>query len=212
MTSLPKSWDGRYRERSAPTQPSKILVEFAGCLPWAGLAIDLACGGGRNSVFLARRGLRTVGVDRSRPALEQARELGRRKGAAVDWIQADLENFCLAPQAVDVVVCTYYRDPKLYPQIRNILKPSGLLIYQTFTREQIHFGTGPANPDHLLAPAELLHAFVDWKLLFYRETWMGRGIATLIARKPEVQNEVSAIIKSAGRNENCAGTDQYDGW
>ncbi|HEV2351889.1 MAG TPA: methyltransferase domain-containing protein [Terriglobia bacterium] len=197
MTATTLSWDGRYRQRPAPTRPSKILVEFADCLPVAGRAIDLACGGGRNCVFLAQHGMHSVGVDRSRVALEQGRELARTKSAVVDWIQADLENFCLPSLAFDVVVCTYYRDPKLYPQIRNALKPSGLLLYQTFSHEQLRFGSGPGNPHHLLEPAELFTAFEDWKIIFYRERWIAHGIATLIARKPGVLNQRSAIINSA---------------
>jgi tellurite methyltransferase len=123
--------------------------------------------------------------------------LALTKCATVEWVQADLENFCLPTMTFDVVVCTYYRDPKLYPQIRNALKPNGLLVYQTFSREQLRFGTGPANPEHLLGPAELFLAFKDWRIFFYRETWIGRGIATLIARKPEGRNQGSAIIKPA---------------
>jgi SAM-dependent methyltransferase len=140
-----------------------------------------------------------VGVDRSRAALMQGRELARKTGTSVDWVQADLEKFSPPPLTFDVVVCTYYRDRKLYPLIRDILKPNGLLVYQTFSREQLQFGTGPANPDHLLEPAELFKAFEDWKILYYRESWIGRGIATLIARKPKVQNQGSAIIESTSK-------------
>jgi tellurite methyltransferase len=197
VTATNQFWDYRYRERPAPTQPAKILVEFADCLPVTGCAIDLACGGGRNCVFLARRGLHSVGVDRSRAALEQGRELARSKGMAVDWVQADLENFCLPPLSFDVVLCTDYRNPKLYPLIREALKPNGLLIYQTFSREQLRFGTGPGNPEHLLGPGELFLAFEEWKILLYRERWAGRGIATLIARKPGARNRGSAIINPA---------------
>lgn len=146
-------------------------------------------------MFLVQRGLHPVGVDRSRAALEQGRELARTKSVSVDWIHANLEHFALPPLSFDVVICTFYRDPKLYPQIKNALRPNGLLVYQTFSREQLRFGAGPSNPDHLLEPAELFLAFADWKILFYRETWIARGIATLIARKPEARNQGSAIIK-----------------
>lgn len=195
MTCTIQSWDGRYRDRAAPTYPSRILVEFAYCLPVTGRALDLACGGGRNCVFLAQRGLYSVGVDRSRAALMQGRELALRNGATVGWVQADLEDFYPPPLSFDVVVCTFYRDRKLYPLNRDILKPNGLMIYQTFSREQLPFGTGPVNPDHLLEPSELITAFEDWRIIYYRESWTGRGIATLIARKPEVQSRRSAIIK-----------------
>jgi SAM-dependent methyltransferase len=142
--------------------------------------------------------LRSVGVDRSRAALEQGRELARANRVDVDLIQADLDAFHLPANAFDVVICTYYRNPALYAQMRSALKPDGLLVYQTFSREQLGFATGPANPAHLLAPGELILAFEDWNIMLYRETWIGRGMATLIARKPRVQNQGSAIIKLAG--------------
>ncbi|MHB8653529.1 MAG: class I SAM-dependent methyltransferase [Terriglobia bacterium] len=181
------SWNDRYREAPAPVEPCQILTDFSYCLPTSGRALDIACGGGRNTVFLARHGLRAIGIDLSRKALEQGRELARQRKVIVDWVQADLENFTLPPAAFDVIVCTYFRDPKLYAPIRKSLRPGGLLFYETFSREQLRFNVGPKNPAHVLEPAELLLVFADWRVLFYRERWIDRGIAALIARKPAVQ-------------------------
>lgn len=80
MTIPSPSWDERYRQQSAQKEPSGLLVEFARLLPEKGLVLDLACGGGRNSVFLAERGLRVIGVDRAFPAL--SREKPWRRVAA----------------------------------------------------------------------------------------------------------------------------------
>lgn len=181
---MPPTWDERYSTKPASTEPSEILVEFADLLPGSGRALDLACGSGRNTVFLAQRNLQAVGIDRSRAALAQGRELARQKKVYVEWIQADLETFALPPAAFDVIACTFYRDPKLYSSIRESLCPGGLLYYETFSLEQLRFDTGPRNPAHLLLAAELLGAFGDWGVLFYRETWIAHGIATLVARKP----------------------------
>jgi len=178
------SWDERYRSKPAAVEPSELLVAFAEHLPARGRALDVACGAGRNSVFLAERGLWVVAVDTSRQALEQGRELTRQHGVHVSWVQADLRNHPLTPGGFDVVACFYYRDRALYTTLRAALRPGGLLVYETYTEEQLRFSTGPKNPDYLLKPHELLEVFRDWRLIYYRETWRERGVASVVARKP----------------------------
>jgi 2-polyprenyl-3-methyl-5-hydroxy-6-metoxy-1,4-benzoquinol methylase len=125
-----------------------------------------------------------VAVDRSEEALRQGRELALHRGLRVDWVRADLENFTVPSPAFDVIVCFYYRDPALYAPLRTALRPAGLIVYETFTREQLCFSSGPRNPAHLLEPAELLNAFGDWDVIFYQEKYLERAVASLVARKP----------------------------
>jgi len=125
-----------------------------------------------------------MGVDRSWEALRQGRELAAQAGVKIHWVQANLEEPYLPPDAFDLVVCFYYRDPALYPTLRACLRPRGWLIYQTFTIDQLQFYQGPRNPAHLLERGELLDAFAHWHTVFYRETWIGRGEAALVTQKP----------------------------
>jgi len=180
-------WNERYRGAPAIIEPSKLLVKFSGLFPAHGRALDIACGGGRNSVYLAGRGLCVLGIDRSWEALQQGRELARRQGRNVAWVQGDLEAVTLPIDAFDVITCFYYRHPTLYPSLRAALRSGGLLFFETFTRDQLNFSSGPRNPAHLLEPRELLQAFGDWDVLFYRETWVERGMAVLVARKPKLR-------------------------
>jgi len=176
-------WEERYRNSSGATAPSELLLRFSNFLPRQGRALDLACGAGRNSVYLADRGLRVVGVERSWAALEKGRELARERRCAVQWNQADLERFWFPPQTFDIIACFYYRDPAIYPWLSAALRPGGLLFYETFTWEQFGSPGRPRNPAHLLRPGELLQAIGDWEVLFYRETWGDRAVAALVARK-----------------------------
>ncbi len=178
------SWNARYRSKPASSEPSELLTAFSSLLPERGRALDLACGGGRHSVFLAQHGLSVTGVDASDEALRQARELARQKNVRVDFVQADLERFALPRATFDVVACFYYRDPNLYAPLGEALVPGGLLFYETYTLEQLRFDSGPRNPAHLLEPGELRAAFRRWQVIFYREQWRQKGLASLIARKP----------------------------
>jgi len=175
--------------KCVPTQPSALLARFSGFLPSSGLALDLACGYGRNTSFLARRGLSAVGVDRSWKALAAGREDAVRENLAIDFVQADLTTFALPAHALSVVICFKYRDRRLYPSIRAALRPGGLLIYETYTHDHARYGFKPQDPAHLLDRSELLQGFGDWEIIFYREVWMERGTASLVARKPFSANE-----------------------
>jgi tellurite methyltransferase len=167
-----------------PTQPSALLSRFSGFLPHSGLALDVACGYGRNTVFLAWQGLSAVGVDRSWKALKEGREVAVRENLPVAYVQADLTAFSLPANSFSVVICFKYRDRRLYPTLRAALRPGGLFIYETYTREHARRGLRPQDPDHLLERRELLQAFGDWEIIFYREVWLERGVASLVARKP----------------------------
>ena len=193
-------WDGRWGSVEAPREPRSLLVQFSALLPRRGRALDVAAGAGRNSVYLAARGLSVVAVDRSRAGLERGKALARDNCVRIHWVQADLENFVLPPSSFDVITCFYYRDPALYPRWGTALRPGGLIFYETYTRDQSRFGCGPRNPAHLLEPGELLDAFRALDVVFYHEFWKGRGAASLVARKLErSEYELASRTGKAGR-------------
>jgi tellurite methyltransferase len=135
-------------------------------------------------LYLARQGLTATGIDRSRDALESGREAATRANLKASFVQADLTRFALPRGAFSVVICFKYRDRIWYPSIRAALRPGGLLIFETYTLEHRKYGHKPLDPAHLLERHELLQAFGDWEIIFYREVWIGRGAASLVARKP----------------------------
>ena len=183
------NWDDRYRTSPGPAEPAELLTSFAHLLPTRGRAIDIACGNGRNSIWLAQRGLAVTAIDLSGEALRQGRELAHRHGCHVTWLQGDVESHPFGSNDYDVVACFYYRSPVLYPRIRRAIRPGGWLFYETYTLDQLAYASGPRNPEHLLRPGELLAAFRDLQVVFYRETKEGRGVASLLARKPVTSDE-----------------------
>lgn len=155
----------------------------------AGPILDLACGDGRNGIFLASRSLPVVLADRSESALEDARRLARQAGVEVKIWLVDLEGEGRDPlqgRSFGAVLVFRYLHRPLMPTIRRAVSPGGLLVYETFTGEQQRFGK-PRNPEFLLRPGELLKWFGDWERIHYFEgiqTDPPRAVAQLVARKP----------------------------
>jgi SAM-dependent methyltransferase len=102
------SWDRRYegRELVWSAEPNRFLVAETGTLA-PGRAIDLACGEGRNAIWLAEHGWKAVGADFSEVGLQKARELAAGRGVNVEWVAADLRTYRPDPQAFDLVLIFY---------------------------------------------------------------------------------------------------------
>ena len=98
-------------------------------------------------------------------------------------IEADLEAYSLIVAQFDVVLCFYYLQRSLFDLVQQALRPGGMLVYDTYTLDQLDFSHGPRNPEHLLRPGELREAFSSLETLFYCEFRAGKGIASLLARK-----------------------------
>lgn len=183
-------WDERYREDiryQQVIQPHSFLVEHAHLLPAGGLAIDFATGLGANAGFLLERGFRVIGVDISPVALRRA----RRVFPDLIAVQADLERFpfALPANGVDVILNFFYLQRELFPVYARALRPGGLLVMETLTRDfqAVH---PEIEGRYLLQPGELRAAFRDLEILDYREGWNEgrqghrRATAAVVARKP----------------------------
>jgi len=151
--------------------------------------LDLACGDGHNGLFLASRGFSVILADRSEEALKQADRSAAALGIPVALRQVDLEKQDTNPFANDIfsaVIVFRYLHRFLIPHIKNSLRKSSLLLYETFTTEQAQFGR-PKNPEHLLKPGELFLWFQEWEIIHafegIRENPQ-RAIAQLVCRKP----------------------------
>lgn len=154
--------------------------------------LDLACGSGRNGIYLVRQGLPVVFADRRQDQLDDiAHELQGNELAAY-WA-VDLEEPGRNPltgRAFAAIAVFRYLHRPLLPAIRGAVLPGGLVIYETFTVDQPRFGR-PTNPDFLLRHGELENTFDDWDILHSYEgvhtsETGGReqAIAQLVARKP----------------------------
>lgn len=166
-----------------------------------GSALSVADGEGRNSVWLARRGLRVQAFDFSPVAVEKARALAQRHGVQVDLHCAAWQDFAWPQAAFDNVVGIFFQftDPAeradLFRRMDAALRPGGVLLIQGYGKEQMRFGTGgPGKLEHLYDEALLRESFPGYEVLDLRtyeaqvsEGSGHRGMSALVgfvARKP----------------------------
>ena len=131
-------WNARYLAGAyeARTHPTALLARWADRLEVAGAAprvIDVACGSGRNTLFLARRGWRVDAVDISAVALERIRAAAAAEALPVRCIERDLEPAASAlrgfgDQCYNLALLIRYTDLALVKAIARTLAPGGLLV------------------------------------------------------------------------------------
>ena len=190
-------WNARYRETGeAEEEPAPAVSEAEPWLPERGRALDLACGTGRNALFLARQGLEVVAVDISGEGLRSLIRRARAEDLPVHPVQADLGRFSLPDARFDVVVDTRFLLRSTFPGIRRTLVPGGLLVFETFNVDEIEILGGDIRRAYALERGELRRAFADFRILVYEEGVFRRpegerGLARLIARKPAEGEEES---------------------
>jgi 2-polyprenyl-3-methyl-5-hydroxy-6-metoxy-1,4-benzoquinol methylase len=173
-------WDERYAGRGiVPVDavgPPPVFAVFEDVFPTEGYALDLACGRGAASVWLARRGMDVWGVDVSSVAVSQARELARRGGVGdrCRFDVADLDAGLPTGPPVNVIVCQRFRDRRLDEAVVDRLAPGGLLAVSALSE------VGASPGCFRVAPGELPASFAGLNVLAAGE---GQGEAWLLARK-----------------------------
>jgi len=164
-------WDKQHAEARGPDTPASFLRQVFEGDVWQlprGRALDIACGQGRNSLYLAERGFEVVAMDISAVALNEARKRAELKQLRIDWRQTDLEAVRLDEAAYDLIVNFNYLQRSLIPQIKRAVKHGGYIIFETYLIDQMAIGH-PKNPDYLLRHNELLEHFREFRILGYRE-------------------------------------------
>lgn len=132
--------------------PSAWVHRCARLIPAGGDVLDLACGAGRHARLLAGMGYRVEAVDRDDAALAA---LAQAPG--ITTRNADLEGgaWPYGASCFDGVIVTNYLYRPRFDALLDLLRPNGVLIYETFMLGNEALGR-PSNPEFLLRPHELL--------------------------------------------------------
>ena len=156
-------WDRRYAgsELLWSAEPNRFLVtEVSGLAPER--ALDLACGEGRNAVWLAQRGWRVTGVDFSEVAIEKARRLAGARKVEVEWLVADLLQYVPSPGAFELVILFYLQVPvgerrQIVAAAAKAVAAGGTLLLVAHDSRNLECGYGgPKEPAVLYTPEDIV--------------------------------------------------------
>jgi SAM-dependent methyltransferase len=157
-----EDWNARHGEAGLlfGADPNRFLVAEVAELP-PGRALDLACGSGRNAVWLAARGWKVTGVDFSDVALAQARAFAAERGVEVDWVEGDLLDWEPGEPAYDLVAVLYLQLPaderrKVLARAAAAVTSGGTVLVVGHDLENLNGGHGgPKDPAVLFTPADV---------------------------------------------------------
>jgi SAM-dependent methyltransferase len=159
-------WDARYAtdELVWKAEPNRFLEPMIeGLLP--GRALDLACGEGRNAVWLATQGWEVTGVDFSQTGLDKAARLAGDRGVGATWVCADVVTW-EPPHEFDLVVVFYLQIPPaarrgVLATAARAVAPGGTLLWLAHDRRNLRDGIGGPKDEAVLADAGDLRADLD---------------------------------------------------
>jgi len=187
------AWDDRYASADQVWSlgPNQFVAEELKGLP-SGTAVDLACGEGRNAIWLAEQGWEVTGVDFSEVAIDRAR---RRDGdQAVTWVVGDALEVELPD--VDLAVLAYLQLPsdERGTAVRRAfaaLRPGGTLFVVAHDSTNLTEGTGGPQDPSVLYTAEDVLADLD-------------GEAFDVARAERVPRRVTKADEHGGEQDLTA--------
>jgi tellurite methyltransferase len=160
--------DGAYSDRRHPTALLENFVRERG----RGAALDVACGAGRNALFLAQQGFGVDAIDISGAALERLRQDADAGNLPVRTVEADLDPGLPESEGLqdeyDLIVLVRYVNPPLVGQLVDRLAEGGVLLCEEHLKTDQDV-IGPRNDDFRVAPGQLLEAAADLRVHFYRE-------------------------------------------
>jgi SAM-dependent methyltransferase len=164
-------WDARYA--ASPllwgAAPNRFVEERCRLLP-VGTALDLACGEGRNALWLAARGWRVTGIDFSSVAIERARAAAVAPGQTVEFICDDILTTALPEAAFDLVLLAYIQLPAderrlLLSRAAAAVAEGGMLVLVGHDRTNHTEGHGgPTDPSLLWTTDEIVAALSDFAI------------------------------------------------
>jgi SAM-dependent methyltransferase len=158
-----EDWNARYgaAELLWTAEPNRFFASEVGELS-PGRALDLACGEGRNAVWLAERGWRVTGVDFSDVALAKAERLAASRGVEVEWVLGDVVEYEPERGAFDLVAVLYLQLPmevlaKALHGAAAAVAPGGTLIVLGHDTSNLTGGYGgPKDARVLFTPDEVV--------------------------------------------------------
>ncbi|MCP4490466.1 MAG: class I SAM-dependent methyltransferase [Gammaproteobacteria bacterium] len=162
-------WNKRYADDSySKSNPVTLLEDWLPQVP-VGRALDVACGAGRNSIFMARAGFCVDAIDISHQGLDKARQNAQSQGFDINWIEHDLDQGYEVETEYNLIVVMWYVNLPLISKLCDSLAPGGYLLCEEHLRVEQEV-IGPGNPSYRVASGTLSEAVRGLDILAYQES------------------------------------------
>ncbi|PCJ15931.1 MAG: hypothetical protein COB04_12340 [Gammaproteobacteria bacterium] len=159
-----QKWDQRYQNKDLRPRACSLLEQFQHYLPATGLALDLACGLGGNAILLAKKGLTVSAWDFSQQAINRLDANIAQDTLPIETKVVELFQQPPLENSFDVIVVSYFLAGPIFNQVKQALKPNGILFYQSHNLDSSSHG-GPKNPQFLLKDQQLFEQFKEFSVL-----------------------------------------------
>ena len=148
-------WDEKYQGKELvwSADPNQFLPPAVADLP-VGKSLDLACGEGRNAIWLASQGWHSTAVDFSAVGLEKGQAIAEKEGLTVNWVLSDVLTYH-SDERFDLIIIFYVHLPSdeldvIFKTSRELLAPGGKIIGVGHALRNLTDGVGgPQHPSIL---------------------------------------------------------------
>ena len=168
-------WNERYAEKEFAygILPNTFFADSILNLSKHGKILFPAEGEGRNAVFAAKNGFEVTAFDTSTEGKKKADKLASDNEVQIDYRVGVLEDLNFEEASFDGVVLIFAHFPKairkeMHQQILRLVKPNGIIIFEAFSKEQLHYPSGgPKEVAMLFSEEEVKEEFenVDFDFL-----------------------------------------------
>jgi len=161
-------WDTKYNETPKLLEKREVGLQFKKAIKYSkvGMALDIACGAGKNSIYLAENDFEVESLDISKVALDVLKDYDYKN---ITTVLTDLDGFNPVENKYDLIVMTNFLDRDMIPKLVKGLKYQGILFIETY---MIHISNTKksSNLNYLLKEGELKTFFDDdYVVLDYSE-------------------------------------------
>lgn len=192
-----KVWSNTYNSMIQVSMlPTEFLTDVVKDVE-PGKALDVACGQGRNSIFLASRGWDVTGFDIDEEALDSAQAKADRMGVFIRTTQKSKKTFKYGVNEWDLIALIYADvicggciayDRAFIRQLKESLKPGGIVVYEFFHRDALK------NPPWGCDDDDMKDAFLKvggFEILHYEEK---KGYAEWDKRKRQKTSKLVFMV------------------
>ena len=134
-----KNWSERYKTRTEGLKPAASFIKDNLEQLRQGTVLDLACGDGRNSIYLAKQGFDVTGVDFSEEALKRLVRFSEMEDVNVETKVIDVddkEDMLSIGKFDNIVISNFKPTVEIFKTLPELLNKDGILLFVTFNYRQ----------------------------------------------------------------------------